>query len=57
MADRSEDRLYDKRLVSRFITSGAVDPKDLAKRLKSLPDLADQAEPVDVALSSVDDED
>ena len=56
MAARSEDRLYDKRLVSRFLSSGDLDAKDLDKRLKSLPDLEGDADVVDVALVPVDDD-
>jgi hypothetical protein len=32
---------FDKRIVERSIQKGLVNPKDLEKRLKGLPDLAD----------------
>jgi hypothetical protein len=36
---------FDKRIVDRNIQKGLVTAKDLEKRLKGLPDLADQVAP------------
>jgi len=36
---------FDKRIVDRNIQKGVLTAKDLEKRLKGLPDLADQVAP------------
>jgi hypothetical protein len=36
------DWLFDKRILERNIQKGLLNPKDLEKRLKSLPDLSEQ---------------
>jgi hypothetical protein len=48
---------FDKRIVERNITKGFLTQKDLEKRLKSLPDLADQVAPVEVTEDGDDGDD
>lgn len=52
---RPEQRLYDKRMVERFVDRGLVDEKAYEKHLASLPDLTDQAEAAEVVLESDED--
>jgi hypothetical protein len=49
----------DRRVVTRYLRKGIVDEKEFAAHLKALPDLADQAVPVEAALDGdfLDDED
>jgi hypothetical protein len=49
----------DKRTVERYIHLGVVDEKEYEKHLKALPDLAEQALPVEEVLDEdeIDDED
>jgi len=49
----------DRRVVLRYLRKGIVDEKEFASHLKALPDLADQAVPVEAALDGdyLDDED
>ena len=54
MADPFDARLYDKRTAARHIRLGLLDEKAYEKYMKSLPDLADQALPVESALDDVD---
>ena len=42
---------FDKRIVERNIQQGLLTAKDLEKRLKGLPDLADQVAPNEPAES------
>lgn len=47
----------DKRTVERYIRLGVVDEKEYDKYLKSLPDLAENALPVEVVMGDdLDDE-
>ncbi len=48
----NEDHLFDIRVVDRHISKGLTTRKDHEKFLASLPDLAEQAELVDVALGT-----
>lgn len=50
-----ENRLVDRRTVARYIRKGVLDEKDYEKFLKSLPDVADQAVPVEAAMEGEDD--
>jgi hypothetical protein len=50
MAETYEIKLIDRRVVKRYVRKGIVDEKDYAAWLKSLPDLADQALPVESAM-------
>jgi hypothetical protein len=54
MADAPEFKLFDKRVAIRYVRKGRLDEKEWEKHLKSLPDLADQAVPVE---SDLDDDD
>ena len=44
----------DKRTIERYIRLGVVDEKEYEKHLKALPDLADQALPVEEVLDEDD---
>jgi hypothetical protein len=57
MSDTLSARHQDKRTIERHLRAGAVDEKNWEKHLKSLPDVADKAAPVDSVLSPTDDED
>jgi hypothetical protein len=50
MAETFETKLIDRRVVKRYVRKGIVDEKDYAALLKALPDLADQALPVESAM-------
>lgn len=50
-----ENKVVDRRTVARYLRKGIVDEKDYEKFLKSLPDLADQALPVEAAMEGEDD--
>jgi hypothetical protein len=47
MADVPENKLIDKRVVARYLRKGTLDEKEYERLLKALPDLADQALPVE----------
>ena len=57
MADQPENKLVDKRVASRYVRKGVLDEKDYEKHLKTLPDLADQAMPIEVSMDSDDHDD
>lgn len=59
MADDTETKLLDKRVAQRYLRKGLLDEKDWEKHLKSLPDLASQAMPIESDLDEddLDDED
>jgi len=46
MADNPE-KLLDKRVAQRYVRKGRLDEKEWERHLKSLPDLADRAIPVE----------
>ena len=46
----------DKRTVERYIRLGVVDEKEYEKHLKALPDLAENALPVEALLDEDDDD-
>ena len=54
MADPIENKLIDKRVAQRYVHKGIVDEKDYEKHMKSLPDLADQAIPIEASIDSDD---
>ena len=58
MADQLDNRNVDKRVAHRYLRKGIVDEKDYEKYVKSLPDLAEQAMPVEASIEhdEVDDE-
>jgi hypothetical protein len=49
-----ENKLVDKRVAQRYVRKGVVDEKEHEKYLKSLPDLADQAVPVEASMTHVE---
>jgi hypothetical protein len=59
MADQPDNRNVDKRVAHRYLRKGVVDEKDYEKYVKSLPDLAEQAMPVEASIEhdELDDED
>ena len=55
---REDHRFWDIRTVERRIRRGLVGRKDYDKHLKSLPDVADQAAPIELTAEEMpDDED
>jgi len=54
MADQLENKTVDKRVAHRYVKKGIVDEKDFEKHLKSLPDLADKAAPVEASIEGDD---
>jgi hypothetical protein len=57
MPESIENRLVDKRVAHRYVRKGVVDEKDYEKHIKSLPDLAEQAMPVEASIEGEDFED
>ncbi|HUL58413.1 MAG TPA: hypothetical protein VLU43_04020 [Anaeromyxobacteraceae bacterium] len=49
MAD-FENKLVDKRVALRYVRKGLVDEREYEKHVKGLPDLADQAAPVEASI-------
>jgi len=47
MADTLDTRQYDKRVAHRYIRKGKLDEKEYERWLKALPDLVEQAVPVE----------
>lgn len=47
MADSVETRMYDKRVAHRYIRKGKLDEKEYERFMKALPDLTEQAVPVE----------
>ncbi|HEX9244020.1 MAG TPA: hypothetical protein VF875_16365 [Anaeromyxobacter sp.] len=50
MADPIENRHVDKRVAQRYVRRGVLEEKDYEKHLKTLPDLAEQAMPVEALM-------
>lgn len=50
-----ENKLVDRRTAARYVRKGVLDEKDYERHLKSLPDVADQAVPVEAAMDGEDD--
>jgi hypothetical protein len=59
MADQPENKTVDKRVALRYVRKGIVDEKDYERYVKSLPDLAENAMPVEASIEhdELDDED
>jgi hypothetical protein len=59
MADQPDNRTVDKRVAHRYLRKGIVDEKDYDRYVKSLPDLAEHAMPVEASMEhdDLDDED
>jgi hypothetical protein len=47
MTDTLDTRLYDKRVVQRYLRKGKVDEKEYDRHMKALPDLIDLCIPVE----------
>jgi hypothetical protein len=54
MAETPENKLIDQRVAQRYIRKGQLDAKDYERYLKSLPDVADQAVPVESEVEHVE---
>ncbi len=54
MADPIENKLVDRRVAHRYLRKGRLDEKDYEKSLKTLPDLADQAVPMEATIDGDD---
>jgi len=54
MTDTFENKLIDKRVARRYVRKGLLDEKDYERYLKSLPDVADQAVPVESEVEHVE---
>lgn len=54
MTEKIDMKYLDRRTVERHIKRGKLSAKDYEKWQKALPDLAEQAVPVDVQLESVE---
>jgi hypothetical protein len=50
MAEAFANKQIDKRVVARYLRKGLIDEKEYAASQKALPDLEDQALPVEAAL-------
>jgi hypothetical protein len=50
MADQLENKTVDKRVVHRYLRKGIIEDRDWEKHVKGLPDLADQAAPVEASI-------
>ena len=55
MSDTINPRHLDKRTAERYLRSGQLEEKAWEKHLKSLPDLADQAAPVETVMEEDED--
>jgi hypothetical protein len=54
MADALDPKNADKRTAARYINSGRLDEKAYEKHVKSLPDVADKAAPIETVMDEVD---
>lgn len=54
MAETFENRTVDKRVVHRYLRKGIVDEKEWERHLKALPDVAEQAVPVEASIEGED---
>ncbi|MGC4122732.1 MAG: hypothetical protein QM765_50805 [Myxococcales bacterium] len=50
MTDSIDPKMLDKRVAHRFIKKGLLAEKEFDKHLKSLPDLAEKAAPVEATI-------
>ncbi len=57
MADPIENRLVDKRVAQRYLRKGKLPEKQYDTYLEALPDLADQALPVEASMGGGDEPD
>jgi hypothetical protein len=54
VADSLDNKLVDKRVAHRYVRKGVVDEKDWEKHVRSLPDLADNAMPVEALMEGME---
>jgi hypothetical protein len=54
MPDTYDNKIIDKRVARRYVRKGVLDEKDLERHLKSLPDVADLAVPVESEVEHVE---
>ena len=54
MPDTLENKIIDKRVVRRNVRKGLLDEKEFDRHIKSLPDVADQAVPVESEVEHVE---
>ncbi len=54
MPDTFDNKIIDKRVARRYVRKGLLDDKDYERYLKSLPDVADQAVPVESEVEHVE---
>ena len=54
MSETIDPRFLDKRTAERYINSGLLDEKAWDKHLKSLPDVAEKAAPVESTVTGDD---
>jgi hypothetical protein len=54
MPDTFDNKIIDKRVARRYVRKGVLDERDLEKYLRSLPDVADQAVPVESEVEHVE---
>jgi hypothetical protein len=54
MADSPENKHVDKRVAQRYLRKGIVDEKDWEKHVRTLPDLADRALPIEAAMEGME---
>ena len=54
MAETIDNKLVDQRVARRYIRKGQLDEKDYERYLKSLPDVAEQAVPVESEVEHVE---
>ena len=54
MADPIDNKLVDKRVAHRYVRKGVLEEKDFERYMKSLPDLAEQAMPIEASMDSDD---
>lgn len=56
MSETIEVKHLDKRVSSRYLKKGKLDEKEYERHLKSLPDLSEQAIPVESEFEDLDEE-
>jgi hypothetical protein len=57
MPDTIDPKLVDKRTAERYLREGQLDEKAYERHLKSLPDVAEKAQPVQTTMAEGDEED
>jgi hypothetical protein len=56
MSEELDPKLLDKRTAERHMRNGKLDEKIWDKHLKTLPDVAEKAIPVESTMSDLDDD-